>query len=337
MASSTASDRLKVLIVTGAVMRGAARYAEVVARYLAEEVQSGRIEILLADDPSQIPENVDDIDVLATEALVRRVPEMKSLKWMMTFSSGYDHWEKSGLIPPGVPLVHGPGGSAIPIAEYVMAVMLAHVKHLDEMYENQKQAKFIRIEGQELFGKTLGIIGLGGIGRAVAKRAKAFDMRVIGTEVVSTDIPYVDEVYPPAELETVLRQSDFVVLAVPETPETINMMNEDRFRMMKPTAYFINVARGSLVVKEALIRALDEGWIAGAAIDVFWIKDPLPSFLPPDDPLWRAKNVRISPHVSSWTDMYPERFGQVLAENLRRYLNGEPLINVAPLKLKPAS
>lgn len=328
--------KLKVLIVTGAVMRGAARYAAVLEKYLGEELRD-RIELVLADDPGQLPADVSDVDVLATEAMVRRIPEMKNLKWMMTFSSGYDHWEKSGLVPPEMPLVHVPGGSAIPIAEFVLGAMLAHVKHFDEMRENQKEAKFIRIEGQELYGKTLGIIGLGGIGREVAKRAKAFEMRVIGTEVAAKEIPFVDQVYPPSQLEDVLRQSDFVLLAVPETPETVNMMNEERFRLMKPTAYFINCARGSLVVKEALIKALNEGWIAGATVDVFWIKDPLPSYLPPDDPLWKAKNIRITPHVSSWTDMYPERFGKVLAENLARYLKGEPLINVAPRALKPAS
>lgn len=337
MATGAVPAKLKVLIVTGAVMRRAAAYAAVVEKYLEEECRSGQIELVLADDPSQVPADVSDIDVLGTEPLVRRVPEMKNLKWLMTFSSGYDHWEKSGLLPPEMPLINVPGGSAIPIAEFVLGVMLAYARHLDEMRENQKEARFIRIEGQELYGKTLGIIGLGGIGRAVAQRAKGFEMRVIGTEIVSGEIPFVDQVYPPAQLDEVLRQSDYLLLAVPETPETIGMMNEERFRMMKPTAYFINCARGSLVEKDALIKALNEGWIAGATVDVFWIKDPLPSYLPPDDPLWQAKNIRITPHISGWTDMYAERFGKVLAENLRRTLRGEPLINVAPRVLKTAS
>lgn len=155
-------------------------------------------------------------------------------------------------------------------------------------------------------------------------------MHVIGTDIEITDIPSVDQVYLSKDFETVLGISDFVVLSCPETKETINMMNEQRFRMMKPTAYFINCARGSLVVKEDLIKALNEDYIAGASIDVFWIKNPLPSFLPADDPLWKAKNVFLSPHISSWTDMYFVRFGEVFVENIGRFLRGEPLVSVSP-------
>jgi len=108
------------------------------------------------------------------------------------------------------------------------------------------------------------------------------------------------------------------------------LMNEARFRLMKKTAYLINCARGSLVVKEALIRALDEGWIAGAAQDTWWIKEPVPSYLPPGDEVRNAKNLIITSHVSGFTDRYEERFGTAFAENIARYLKGEPLINVVP-------
>lgn len=318
---------LKILIV----QEEAEKYDALIRERFPQEVASGEIRTILAHDEFSFQEDIMDVDIIGTWPLIKEVPQMKNLKWVMTFSSGIDHWEKSKLLPPHVPLIHLPGGSAIPISEFVLGLMLNFVKYYYEMRENQKEHKFIRIQGQELWGKTLGIIGLGGIGRALARKAKAFDMNVIGTEIGAPEIPYVDKVYDAPEFETVLREADFVVLSVPETKDTIEMMNEDRFRLMKKSAYFINCARGSLVVKQALIKALREGWIAGAAMDTFWIKNPLPSYLPPDDELWDAPNIVITPHISSWTDMYAARFGAVFVENIGHYLKGEPLTHVARL------
>lgn len=319
-------DPLNVLIV----QEKAEEYAELIRERFPEQVKSGKIRIMTAHDENSLPDGVLDSHIIGTWPLLKEVPQMKHLQWVMTFSSGVDHWEKSKLLPPHVPLVHLPGGSAIPVSEFVIGLMLCLTKKYNQMWDNQKEARFIRIEGEELYGKTLGIIGLGGIGRAVAKRAKGFDMHIIGTDVHITDVPFVDEVFLNDRVDDVIRQSDFVLLSVPETKETLGMMNEERFRLMKPTAYFINCARGSLVIKEALIKALNEGWIAGAAMDTFWIKNPLPSYLPPEDELWQAKNLIITPHISSWTNMYSRRFGAVFVENIGRFMRGEPLINIAP-------
>lgn len=312
------------------IQEEAEKYAAMIREKFPRQVREGDIRLYPCRDETEIPEDVSQINIVGTWPLVKQVPQMKDLKWLMTFSSGVDHWEKSGLLPRETPLVHVPGGSGIPVAEFVMGLLLNHVKHYDQIWENQKHFRYVRIQGQELWRKTLGIIGLGGIGREIARRAKAFDMNVIGTDVEIIDIPFVDKVYLSEDFESVLRISDFVVLACPETKDTINMMNEKRFGMMKPSSYFINCARGSLVVKEALISALNQGQIAGASIDTFWIKNPLPSFLPADDPLWKARNVLLSPHISSWTDMYTVRFGEVFLENIDRYLSGQPLVSVAP-------
>lgn len=312
------------------IQEEAEKYAAMIREKFPHQVMAGELKLYPCRDETEIPEDVSQINIVGTWPLVKQVPQMKDLKWLMTFSSGVDHWEKSGLLPRETPLVHVPGGSGIPVAEFVMGLLLNHVKHYDQIWENQKHLRYVRIQGQELWRKTLGIIGLGGIGREIAKRAKAFDMNVIGTDIEINDIPFVDKVYLSEDFESVLRISDFVVLACPETKDTINMMNDQRFGMMKPSSYFINCARGSLVVKEALINALNRGQIAGASIDTFWIKNPLPSFLPADDPLWKARNVLLSPHISSWTDMYSVRFGEVFVENIGRYLSGQPLISVAP-------
>lgn len=312
------------------IQEEAEKYAAMIAEKFPQEVRDGTLKLFPCKDENEVPEDVSRINIVGTWPLVKQVPQMKNLSWVMTFSSGIDHWEKSGLLPREIPLVHVPGGSGIPVAEFVMGLLLNHVKHYDRIWENQRQRRYQRIQGQELWRKTIGIIGLGGIGREIARRAKAFDMNVIGTDIEITNIPFVDRVYLSGDFESVLGLSDFVVLSCPETRETLNMMNERRFRLMKPSAYLINCARGSLVVRDDLIRALSEGWIAGASIDTFWIKNPLPSFLPGDDPLWDARNVCLSPHISSWTDMYSVRFGEVFVDNIGRHLRGEPLVSVAP-------
>ncbi|HUW65351.1 MAG TPA: D-2-hydroxyacid dehydrogenase [Spirochaetia bacterium] len=308
----------------------AERMAGLVRDRFPDRVSDGSLRIFPVSHNTQVPQDmVEEFDIVLAFELVLETPRMKRLKWLQTLSSGIDHWEKSGLLAREIPLVHVPGGSAIPIGEFVMGLLLNHVKRYDKIWENQKHQRYERFMGGELSGRTLAVVGLGGIGREVARLAKCFSMHVIGTEMVPS-VPNVDEVYPPDRVDEVIARGDFVLLAVPETPQTKGMMDERRFRLMKKTAYFLNCARGSLVVKEALIKALDEEWIAGASIDTFWIKDPLPSYLPPTDELWTAKNVYLSPHISSWTDMYTPRFGAVFLDNLDRYFRGQPLVSVAP-------
>ncbi|MCL2338253.1 MAG: D-2-hydroxyacid dehydrogenase [Firmicutes bacterium] len=305
-------------------------YAALIKERFPDQVNNGEINILLSKDEKSLPAGALEAHIIGTWPVIAEVTEMKNLKWVMTFSSGVDHWEKFGRWPAQVSLINLPGGSAIPVAEFTIGLMLELTKKFNQIWDNQKLEKYDRIMGEELYGKTLGIIGLGGIGREIAKRAKAFDMHVIGTEIEVRDISFVDQVYLNSRFEEVLAISDFVVLSCPETKETLGMMNEERFKLMKKTAYFINCARGSLVIKEALIKALEEEWIAGAANDTHWIKNPPPSYLPPGDELWQAKNLIITPHVSSWTDMYAKRFGAVFVENIDRFINGQPLISVAP-------
>ncbi|MEW5921126.1 MAG: NAD(P)-dependent oxidoreductase [Bacillota bacterium] len=323
---------LNILVVLQPGLGLPDEYAELIKQRFPEKVKNGEIRIRLLQDGSvnAIPDEYLDTHIIGTGVIVERIPEMKDLQWVMTFSAGYDHWEKWGRLPAHIPLLNLPGGSGIPIAEFVLGLMLNLSKKYTLMWDNQKERRFIRIRGEELYGKTLGIVGLGGIGRQIAKRAKAFDMRVIGTEIQKLNIPFVDEVYLSSQVDEVIAQSDFLVLACPETSETVGMMNERTFKLMKESAYLINCARGSLVIKEDLMKALNEGWIAGAANDTQWIKKPLPSFLPSDDEVWDTKGLLITPHVSSWTDMYAPRFGGAFVENIDRYLQGLPLTNVVP-------
>jgi phosphoglycerate dehydrogenase-like enzyme len=325
-----AFNPLNILVVLQPGLGVPEEYEQLIKEHFPDKVASGEIRIRLSQDGAAIPDEYLDTHIIGSGMIVERVPEMKDLQWVMTFSAGYDHWEKWGKLPKTVPLLHLPGGSGIPVAEFTIGLMLNLAKKYNRIWDNQKGKKFLRICGEELYGKTLGIIGLGGIGREIAKRAKAFDMRVIGTDIRIMNIPFVDAMYLNSHVDEVIEQSDFVVLSCPETPETLGLMNEKRFKLMKKNAYLINCARGSLIIKEALIKALNEGWIAGAANDTQWIKKPLPSYLPPEDELWDIENILITPHISSWTDMYAHRFGGMFIENINRYLRGEPLINVAP-------
>ncbi len=323
---------LNILVALQPGLGSPVEYEEMIKARFPEDVTEGKIIIRLIRDgfASSTPDEYLDTHILGSGVVVERIPEMKNLQWIMSFSAGIDHWHKWGKIPPHVPLTNLPGGSGIPIAEYVIGLMLNLAKKFNRLWDQQKEKQYIRVRGEELYGKTIGIIGLGGIGQQVARRAKAFEMQVIGTDIQIMSMPDVDEMFLTDEVDEVIRRSDYLILSCPETSETLGMMNEKRFKLMKKNAYLINCARGSLIVKEDLIRALKEGWIAGAANDTQWIKQPLPSYLPPDDELWDCPNMVITPHISSWTDQYAPRFGGLFVENIDRFRKGKPLLNIAP-------
>jgi phosphoglycerate dehydrogenase-like enzyme len=170
---------------------------------------------------------------------------------------------------------------------------------------------------------TLAVIGMGGIGTETARRGLAFGMRVLGVDPKASDAPDRVDLWRPDRLDEVLAQSDFVVIAAPHTPETSKLFNRRRIQHMKKTAYLINVGRGVIVDLEDLTSALKAGEIAGAGLDVFEIEP-----LPPDHPLWQMPNVIITPHTAAASPRVPERHLATLLENLRRFVEGRPLLNV---------
>jgi phosphoglycerate dehydrogenase-like enzyme len=193
-------------------------------------------------------------------------------------------------------------------------------------FQLKQQKKWQRFDPGMLDSKTVGIIGLGDIGRETARLAKAFGMNVIAIRRSAhkeSRAKYVDTLLPPGGLHQLLINSDFVVLSVPLTPATANMIGEAELRLMKPGAYLINIARGGLIDEPALIRALNEKWISGVALDVF-AKEPLPA----DSPLWEMPNVIFSPHIAGDMEDYVLRATKLFCENLRRYLTGKRLINI---------
>jgi phosphoglycerate dehydrogenase-like enzyme len=280
---------------------------------------------------NQIRENVEGVDiVVAATALPYSLPRMGKLKWFQALSAGYEHILKTGLIKKEVLFTNAAGVAAVPVSETVLGFMLSLAKKFPQMWERQKKRTLVRTPGEtaELYGKVVGILGLGNLGGAVARKAKAgFEMKVLGYDIVRVENPHVDVFSFPGQLESVLKESDFVVVTLPLTPGTNGLLGKEEFRMMKNTAYLINVARGEIIVKDALVEALKEKRIAGAALDVYW-GDPTVNFLPADDRLWELDNVILTPHNAGTSDRYLPRAFEVFCTNLERYIKGERLINL---------
>ncbi len=248
------------------------------------------------------------------------------LRWIQLTSAGADRLLNSGFVEQGITVTTVSGLHATPIGEHVLCTMLMWAKGMPRAMRAQAAHEWVRFAPTELYGKTVGIVGIGHIGAEVGRLAKAFGCRVIATKrsVRSSGIAsYADEILPAAELGRVLAESDYVVLCVPLTSETRGMIGERELRSMKPTALLVNIARGPVTVEADLVRALGEGWIAGAALDVF-DREPLA----PEHPFWSMENVILTPHISGGTERYNERAVEIFARNLRRYLAGEPLENV---------
>ncbi len=252
------------------------------------------------------------------------------LKWVQTVFAGVDRFLDNEVWQSSVIITSMSGIHATPVGELVLELMLMFVKQAPLHFQLKQEKQWKRFTTTVLCSKTVGILGLGRIGREVARLAKAFGMKVVATRRSAKRIArarYVDIVLPPQRLPQLLSESDFVVLTLPLTPETNKLIGERELRTMKSTAYLINVARGGIVDEEALIRALDEHWIAGAGLDVF-ATEPLPT----DSRLWEFPNVIFSPHVAGLIEDYNMRATEVFCENLRRYLNGKKLLNIIDKK-----
>ncbi|MGD8472993.1 MAG: D-2-hydroxyacid dehydrogenase [Anaerolineae bacterium] len=284
-----------------------------------------------------------DIEILYTFHLPHDALEIApGLRWLQLHSAGVNHILDHPIMERDVAITTVSGIHATPIAEYVFASLLAFRWRVPMWTQCQREARWPSNRWDlyarpELRDSTLGILGYGSIGREVGRLGRAFGMRVLALrrssghakegfrlEETGDEAGVVPaRFFPPDELHEMLSECDFVVIALPLTPETERFVGEAELRAMKPSAYLVNIARGPIVDEQALIKALDEGWIAGAGLDVFE-REPLPD----DSPLWAMENALLSPHVAGFTPRYNERAAAVFAENLGRYLSGKPLLNL---------
>ena len=248
------------------------------------------------------------------------------LRWVQGIGSGYEHIWGAGLDRDGIVVTNAVGVSAAPMAEFVLGRILQLWKRFPEIEELVQRHEWRPKFGRMLAGSTVGIIGLGAIGNAIAERADALGMRVVASRrswQPGMTAPHVDTLYGPNDLKSLLGESDVVVLCAPSTAQTRGMIDADAIAAMQPGAVFVNVGRGTMVDEPALIDALERGQVSAAVLDVT-SEEPLP----PDNALWDAPNVYISAHCSATSDGYVERVLAVFLDNLARYVANEPLRNV---------
>jgi phosphoglycerate dehydrogenase-like enzyme len=290
----------------------------------------------LADGP------VDDVEVLlrgwlVAEAFDRLLSRAPHLTWVHSATSGVERALTPAARDRDVLVTNARGVFSRPIAEHVLLMILAVSRHLPELLELQRERTWQPLEGRELRELTIGIVGYGSLGRSVASLASAFGARVIalrrrpeGAAAAGTDEedgfpfePRVDQVFGPDRLHELLAASDIVVLAAPLTPETEGMIDEAAIGAMKRDAWLINVARGRLVDDTAIVRALRDNRIGGAALDTFR-DEPLP----PGSPYWELPNVILTPHTAWSSARVLDRSIDLFCDNLVRFSRGEPLRNV---------
>ena len=255
--------------------------------------------------------------------LLDRAPQ---LRWYQAMTAGVDRVPPNLLRDPRLTVTSARGHNAGVVAEHILWALLALARKAPRLTRSQSEGHWDRFTPSELAGTTVGIVGFGAIGEQVARRAKAFDMRVIGLRRSARPgdrHPLADELIPPDRLDYLLSRSDSIVVAVPLTDETRGMFGAREFARMRRQAVLVDVSRGGVVDDEALATALQAGEIAGAALDVFG-QEPLPA----NSPLWAMENVLITPHISGSSARFNERSVEIFLENLRRYQCGQPLRNV---------
>jgi len=290
------------------------------------------MQILVTEGREEIESVLDEIEIAFGSFPRDLLPRARNLRWLQQWGAGAD-WllRHPEAVELNFVLTNTSGVHAIPVSEHILAFLLAFGRglHLAIRAQQRHEWKGSDRGRFELAGKTMVLVGVGAIGERTAEMAAALGMRVLGVRRDPTaGAPGVEAMSGPHQLMDLLPEADFVVLTVPLTHETQGMIGERELRAMKQTAYVVNTGRGSTIREPALIRALQEGWIAGAGLDVFET-EPLPD----DSPLWAMDNVIITSHCADVTPHYGERAMKIFLDNLQRYRAGEPLRNVVDKRI----
>lgn len=295
-----------------------------IAQEHIDKIQSGFpcLEVQQTDNP-EAADLAKDAEIIVTwwsnfqPALI----DSPRLRWVHTLSAGIDGFLLPPVLEGKVLLTNSRGIHGIPISEHVFAMMLSFSRGLNQFRKHQDEKKWTRVKLSELRGKTLGIVGMGSIGSEIARLGTAFGMRVLGVKRSPGPPPEdVNRVVGLEGLEMVLKESDYLVIALPLTAETKGLIGARQLELMKPDAFLINIARGEIVDERALAAVLKKGVIAGAGLDVFET-EPLPA----DSPLWQLDNCIITPHCAALSPQYMTRATDLFCRNLDAFLKGEPM------------
>ena len=298
-----------------------------------------------ASEADDVPEEAwQEADILYTHKALPDPDSAPQLKWIQFHRAGNEMFMEAPILrKPGLVASSMSGASAPQVAEYVLEMILALGHKLPQIMEHQKRADWSEERGEifqpmELNQSTVGIIGYGSIGRQVAKLLRAFGATVLATKrdamrpadggyspegVGDPEGDYLQRLYPAEALKSMLKECDYVVVCVPLTKDTQGLIGEAQLAVMKQPAFLVDVSRGGVINHAELIPALAEGQIAGAALDVY-PEEPLPE----DNPLWKMPNVILTPHIAGVSQEYNCRAVDLFAENLKRYLDGEQLMNL---------
>ena len=298
--------------------------------------------------PEDIPEDVwKKVEVLYTDRVLPEPGRVPNLRWLQFHSAGVDFALDSPLLQKeGLQVTTLSGAAAPQAAEYCLGVLLALSHHLPDLFQAQNKAEWLRdrwdrLIPRELRGSTVGIVGYGSIGRELARLLLPFDVTILAAKYDAMhpeDEGYIAEglgdphgnlftrLYPYQAVRSMVKTCDFVVISVPLTPDTRGLFGAEEIGAMKPEAYLVSVGRGGVVDENALLSALQDKRLAGAALDVF-TEEPLS----PTNPLWKAPNLVVTPHVAGMSNYYNQRAVDLFAANLRRYLTGATLYNTVQL------
>jgi phosphoglycerate dehydrogenase-like enzyme len=288
-------------------------------------------ELRQLDDGDVDPQWLNEVEGVFTEEPLpdSLVEQMPKLRWLHVTRGGVNTYLTPAVKSRPIQVTGSKGIHGAVFSEFALACILALAKKLPQCMDAQKRKQWQRLQPFEIEGQTIGIVGLGVAGSELARKAKALGMRVIATKRTLIPKPdYVDELGGPELLPRLLSQSDFVVLLLASVPSTFNIIGEHELRMMKPSAYLINLTGGRAIEEKLLVRALKERWIAGAALDAF-AKQPLPE----DSELWNLPNVIITPRIAGITSQKWPALLPIFQDNLRRFIAGEPLRNLVDKEL----
>jgi len=242
------------------------------------------------------------------------------LRWIQAMTAGVEEWLESPDLRGDVTLSCARGSHRLSMPENILGAVFHLTKPYMQIALDQRESRWTRRMAVPLAGKTLGILGLGAVGQELARKAAALEMRVIGTRRTPAAVANVEKVHPQEETDEVLAASDFVVLLLPATHDTVNFIDAKRLRAMKPTAWLLNFARGALIVDADLIAAVQSKTIAGAVLDVFR-EEPLPA----THPFWKTEGILVLPHIGGGHPGRSAAVAGIFTDNARRYLAGEPL------------
>jgi phosphoglycerate dehydrogenase-like enzyme len=310
------------------------------------EASAGPMQVLNAASESEALARMPEADAFFGKITPALLASAGQLRWVQAPTASLEHYVFPALVEHSCTLTNMRGLFSDVIADQVLGYIVCFARNLQRYILQQREGRWAPVGGESarvafttgpgvvnaidrahhhLADETLGIVGLGHIGREIARRGRAFGLRVLAVDPFPADVPEgVEEVLPVEQLPRLLSRSDYVVIAAPHTPQTEKLFRRQQFQQMKRTSYFINIGRGAIVDLADLTAALEANELAGAALDVFEM-EPLPA----NHPLWKmGERVILTPHVAGYSPRIAERHLEVLLDNVRRFVQGQPLRNV---------